>query len=262
MNYLEIAKNAAIKAGEIQLRDLNKIKNISFKDTKGKNNILTEIDTECEEVILSVIKESFPTHDILAEESGKNVENNSDFIWLIDPLDGTMNYSHSYPYFSVSIALEYKGEVICGLVYDPFKNEMFSAEKGKGAYVNDNKINVSTVELLEYSLVVSGTFHHPDEEVMDKFLKILKELSLKAQGVRRDGSAALDLCYVACGRYESFWEFGLNAWDMAAGSLILEEAGGKVTDLKGGRFSNYNPRLIASNGLVHNEMVELLKDYF
>ena len=262
MDYLEIAKEAARKAGEIQLRDLNKIKNISFKDTKGKNNILTEIDTECEDVILSIIKKSFPTHDIVAEESGKNIENNSDFIWLIDPLDGTMNYSHSYPYFSVSIALEHKGDVICGLVYDPFKNEMFTAEKGKGAKLNGSEIKVSVVDLLEFSLVVSGTFHHADQEVMDKLIEILKNLSLKAQGVRRDGSAALDLCYVACGRYESFWELGLNPWDMAAGSLILEEAGGKVTDLKGGKFSNYNPRLIASNGLVHDEMVQLLKNYF
>ena len=262
MDYLEIAKNAALKAGEIQLRNLNKIKNISFKDTKGKNNILTEIDTECEEVILSIIKDSFPTHDVLAEESGKNLANSSDYIWLVDPLDGTMNYAHSYPYFSVSIALEYKGEIICGLVYDPVKNEMFSAEKGKGAKLNDIEIKVSTVELLEYSLVVSGTFHHSDEEIMDKLIEILKKLSLKAQGVRRDGSAALDLCYVACGRYESFWELGLNPWDMAAGSLILDEAGGKVTDLKGGVFSNYNTQLVASNGLIHNEMLELLAPYF
>jgi len=262
MNYLNIAKNAAIKAGVIQLKSLNKIKTVSYKDTKGKNNILTEIDTECEAVILEVIKGNFPTHDVLAEESGKNIENNSDYIWLIDPLDGTMNYSHGYPYFSVSIALEHKGEVICGLVYDPVKNEMFSAEKGKGAQLNDIEIGVSAVELLEYSLVVSGTFHHPEEEIMDKFLKILKELSLRAQGVRRDGSAALDLCNVACGRYESFWEFGLNAWDMAAGSLILEEAGGQVTDLKGGKFSNYNHQLIASNGLIHKEMIDLLSPYF
>ncbi len=262
MDYLKIAKEAATKAGEIQLRDLNKIKNISFKDTKGKNNILTEIDTECEGVILSILKENFPSHDILAEESGKNVENNSDYIWLIDPLDGTMNYSHSYPFFSVSIALEYKGEVICGLVYDPFKNEMFTAVKGMGAELNDKEIKVSAVELLEYSLVVSGTFHHSDELVMDKLIEILKNLSLKAQGVRRDGSAALDLCYVACGRYESFWELGLNPWDIAAGSLILEEAGGKVTDLKGGKFSNYNHQLVASNGLIHKEMIDLLAPYF
>ena len=262
MDYLKIAKNAAIKAGEIQLRNLNNIKSVSFKDTKGKNNILTEVDTECEEVILSIIKNNFPTHDVLAEESGKNLENSSDYIWLIDPLDGTMNYSHGYPYFSVSIALEFQGEVVCGLVYDPVHNEMFSAEKGKGAELNGSDIKVSGVEFLEYSLVVSGTFHHPEEDIMDKFLEILKSLALRAQGVRRDGSAALDLCNVACGRYESFWEFGLNAWDMAAGSLILEEAGGKVTDLKGGKFSIYDGRLVASNGLIHNEMLELLAPYF
>lgn len=262
MDFLKIAKKAACQAGEVQLNSLNKIKNVSYKDTKGKNNILTEIDTQCEEIILSIIRDSFPGHDILAEESGKNLENNSDYVWLIDPLDGTMNYSHGYPFFSVSIALEHKGQTLCGLVYDPFKNEMFSAERGKGAFLNDSKIFVSAVQLLELSLVVSGTFHHPESEIMDRFLKILKELSLKAQGVRRDGSAALDLCYVACGRYESFWEFGLNAWDMAAGSLILEEAGGKVTDLKGGQFSNYNGQLVASNGLIHGEMIELLKPYF
>ena len=262
MNYLEIAKNAAIKAGEIQLENINKIKSVSFKETKGKNNILTEVDTKCEEVILSIIISNFPNHDILAEESGKNLKNNSDYIWLIDPLDGTMNYSHGYPYFSVSIALEFKGEIICGLVYDPVHNEMFSAEKGKGAELNRSIIKVSNVENLESSLVVSGTFHHPDDDMMAKFIEILKNLTLKAQGVRRDGSAALDLCNVACGRYESFWEYGLNPWDMAAGGLILEEAGGKLTDLKGGKFSVYDGQLVASNNRIHDEMLDLLESYF
>ena len=198
----------------------------------------------------------------LAEESGKHSTENSDYIWLIDPLDGTMNYSHGDPFFSVSIALEHKGEVICGVVYDPVKNELFSAEKDSGAYMNEDKIQVSRIGRLRDSLIVSGTFHHPEEEIMDKFLEILKKLSLSAQGVRRDGSAALDLCYVACGRYESFWEIGLNPWDMAAGELIVEEAGGKVTDLKGNEFTHYKGELIASNGLIHSEMAELLKPYF
>ncbi len=262
MNFLEIAKNAAHKAGEIQLRDINKIKSISYKGIKGKNNILTEVDMECEEVILSIIKNSFPTHDVLAEESGKNLHNKSDYIWLIDPLDGTMNYFHSYPYFSVSIALEYKGQVICGVVYDPVKDEMFGSEANKGAELNESSIKVSNISLLEDSLVASGTFHHPEEGFMYKFIEILKNLSSKAQGVRRDGSAALDLCYVACGRYESFWEYGLNPWDMAAGALILEEAGGKVTDLKGSNFTHYRGELIASNSLIHGEMQDLLMPYF
>jgi myo-inositol-1(or 4)-monophosphatase len=262
MDFLKIAKNAALKAGEIQLRNINNIKSISYKNTKGKNNVLTDVDTECEEVILSIIKNSFPAHDVLAEESGKNLDNKSDYIWLIDPLDGTMNYSHSYPYFSVSIALEYRGQVICGVVYDPVKDEMFSSAKNKGAELNESSIKVSNISLLEDSLVVSGTFHHPEEEFMDKFIEILKNLSNKAQGVRRDGSAALDLCYVACGRYESFWEYGLNSWDMAAGALILEEAGGKVTDLKGENFEHYRGELVASNSLIHAEMMDLLKEYF
>lgn len=262
MDYLATAKKAAIKAGEIQLRDINKIKSISYKDTAGKNNLLTEIDTECEGIILSIIRDSFPGHEILAEESGRHADADSEYRWLIDPLDGTMNYFHGDPFFCVSIALEHKGEIICGVVYDPVKEELFSAEKGRGAYLNEETIAVSNIERMGDSLLVSGTFHHPEEEIMDNFLEILKKLSQRAQGVRRDGSAALDLCYVACGRYESFWELGLNPWDMAAGALIVEEAGGMVTDLRGGSFTYYKGELVASNGLIHGEMIEIIKPYF
>lgn len=169
-----------------------------------------------------------------------------------------MNYSYGYPFFCVSIALEHESEIVCGVVYDPVKDEMFSAEKGKGAKLNNEAIKISDTNLLEDSLVVSGTFHHPEDQIMDKFISILHRLSKSARGVRRDGSAALDLCYVACGRYDSFWEYGLNPWDMAAGALIVEEAGGRVTNLTGGEFTIYKGELIASSGLIHNEMIKIL----
>ena len=258
MNYIEIAQTAARKAGEIQIENIGKIKNISFKEAKGKNNILTEVDTKSEEIIISTIKEKFPSHQILAEESGESIKNNSPYKWLIDPLDGTMNYSHAYPFFCVSIALELDGEIVCAVVYDPFKDEMFAAEEGKGAKLNGLAIHVSNAKLLKESLIVSGTFHHPDSEIMDKFISILKKLSITARGVRRDGSAALDLCYVACGRYDSFWEYGLNPWDMAAGALIVKEAGGSVTNLTGGEFTPYKGELISSNGFIHKEMIKIL----
>lgn len=258
MQFLSLAIEAARKAGQIQLENLGKAKSINFKDVKGKNDIVTKVDTDCETLIISILKKNFPEHSILAEEGIDNNSNNdSSYKWIVDPLDGTMNYSNDFPFFCVSIALEHEGEIILGVIYDPVRDEMFSAEKGKGAKLNGNRITVSDTDEIGDSFVVCGTFYYHDKELMDKHLAILKEVNLKVRGVRRDGSAALDLCYVACGRYDAFWECGLKAWDVAAGGLLIREAGGKITNYSGSKFSIYGGELLTSNGLIHHEMIEI-----
>ncbi|NIP31482.1 MAG: inositol monophosphatase [Candidatus Dadabacteria bacterium] len=258
MKYFKTIENIARLAGEIQVRNLGKHKSIKFKNAKGKNDIVTKVDTECEQIIISEIKKSFPDHDILAEEGGGLIDKSSPYKWLVDPLDGTMNYTHAYPYFCVSIALEYNGEIIYGLVYDPVKYEMFTAEKQKGAKINGKEIKVSKTKLLEKALVVSGTFFYEDNVLMDKHFDILKRVTKIARGVRRDGSAALDLCYVACGRFDGFWEYGLNPWDVAAGSFILKEAGGLITDFSSNHFNIYDKELVATNSKIHKELLSLI----
>ncbi len=258
MSFIEVAMAAARSAGKIQLDNLGKLKDISFKDVKGKNDIVTKIDTECEDLITSKLRENFPEHSILAEEGGNHENSGSQYKWIVDPLDGTMNYSNDFPFFCVSIALEYQNEVVLGVIYEPVRDEMFSAEKGKGAKLNGENIKVSDTELIEDSFVVCGTFYYHNEEIKEKHFLILKKINEKVRGIRRDGSAALDLCYVACGRYDAFWECGLKAWDVAAGSLIVEEAGGKITKYDGAEFSIYGGELLASNSLIHKKMDRLL----
>ncbi|MGH7884163.1 MAG: inositol monophosphatase family protein, partial [Thermodesulfobacteriota bacterium] len=198
---------------------------------------------------------------ILAEEGSNHNNSDSSYKWIVDPLDGTMNYSHDYPFFCVSIGLEYENEIVLGVIFDPVRDEMFSAEKGKGATLNGEKITVSDTKLIEDSFVVSGTFYYHNDELMDKHLSILKKVNKKVRGVRRDGSACLNLCYVACGRFEAFWEYGLKPWDMAAGSLIIEEAGGKITRYDGSEFNIYSGEVLISNGLIHDEMVKICAAY-
>ncbi|MGI9554040.1 MAG: inositol monophosphatase family protein [Thermodesulfobacteriota bacterium] len=253
MNYFNTAVKAARESGKILLDSIGKIKVIELK---AKNDLVTEIDILSENSIVDIIKSSFPEHTILAEEGGLS-DNNSEFKWLIDPLDGTMNYAHSYPFFSVSIALELCGKLILGVVYDPVKDELFTAESGKGAFLNGEPIATSNTDKLENCLLSTG-FLHEDESLVEINLKHFSDFIWKARGVRRDGSAALDLCYVACGRYDGFWELGLHAWDVAAGSLIIEEAGGTVTDMAGGNFSAYGGEIVASNSLIHTQMSDLL----
>ncbi|MCH7517850.1 MAG: inositol monophosphatase, partial [Candidatus Dadabacteria bacterium] len=228
MNYLEVAEKTAREAGVVLLENLGKVKKIEFK---AKNSLVTEVDKLSEEIIINNIKKSFPSHDIFAEESGRHSEN-SDYLWLIDPIDGTTNYAHAYPFFSISIALEVKGEVEIGLVYDPVKDEMFTAEAGKGAYLNGELIKVSKSDSIEHSHVCTG-FMHEVEWMVEANIKHFGNFIRRARAVRRDGSAALDVCYVACGRFDGFWELGLNPWDTAAAVLILKEAGGQVTTFSG-----------------------------
>jgi len=253
VEYIQIAEKAAREAGEIHLKNLGNVKEIEFK---AKNSLVTEVDKLSEELILSIIKDNFPSHDILAEESGKHVTD-SDYLWLVDPLDGTTNYAHAYPFFSVSIALEVKGVLEVGLVYDPVKDEMFTAQRGQGAYLNGTPIGVSDTARIDESHLCTG-FVHENDQMVEENLRHFSNFIRKAQAVRRDGSAALDLCYVACGRYDGFWELGLNPWDTAAGVLILEEAGGKVSLFSGKEYNIYIKEILSTNCKIHEEMIDII----
>jgi len=253
MNYFQIAEKVAREAGKILLDNLGKVKKIEYK---AKKNLITEVDIESENHIIDIIKSTCPQHSILAEESGRYATS-SDHLWIIDPLDGTTNYAHSYPFFAVSIALEIQGKIKLGIVYDPVKDELFSAEDNEGAFMNGGGIGVSDTKFVEDSLVCTG-FIHEREWMIDENLRHFENFIRKSRAVRRDGSAALDLCYVACGRCDGFWELGLNPWDTAAGYLIMKEAGGKVTDFSGSLYSIYEKEILASNGSIHEEMIEIL----
>ncbi len=253
MNYLDVAEKTALEAGAILRDNLGKVSEIEFK---GKNNLLTEVDKLSEETIIKRIRNAFPTHDILAEESGRHSQS-SDHVWIIDPLDGTTNYAHAYPFFAVSIALEMEGQVKTGVVYDPVKGELFSAEFGKGAFLNGKRIHVSGSLKLSDSHLCTGFVHESTKMVEDN-IRHFANFIRRARAVRRDGSAALDLCYVACGRFDGFWELGLNPWDTAAGVLIIREAGGVVTNLSGGEYSIYVKEILASNSRIHDEMINVL----
>ncbi len=255
MDYLNVAIEIAKEAGRFLKINLGKVKNIQTK--KEEINLVTEIDKESEKKIVEFIKSKFPHHSILAEESGE-AKSDSGYKWIIDPLDGTTNYTHSFPVFCVSIALEYKGEVILGVIYDPNFDELFWAEKGKGAFLNGKKISVSKTDKLIKSMLATG-FPYNVRENPDNCIEHFVNFLMEAQAIRRLGSAALDLAYVACGRLDGFWEVNLNPWDVAAGKIILEEAGGKITDFYGNEFSIYTKGVVASNGLIHNQMLEVIK---
>lgn len=223
---------------------------------KGAINIVTDVDLASERLIREAIATQYPRHQVLAEEGGL-AESSSEYRWVIDPLDGTTNYAHGYPVFCVSIALEYQGETILGVVYDPMRDELFTAERGGGAVLNNRPVRVSTTASLMESLLSTG-FPYDIRTSMLTNLDHWANFAMNAQALRRDGAAALDLCYVACGRYDGFWELNLSPWDMAAGGLIVTEAGGRVSDFDGGEFSSYKPEIIASNGLIHDRMVEVI----
>ena len=230
---------------------------------KGDIDLVTESDLASEKLIIERIRTHYPRHDILAEESGasdgaRNDSQKSEWRWIIDPLDGTTNYAHGYPCYCVSIALERAGKLEIGVVYDPTRDELFAAERGQGATLNDRRIRVSEVAELNSSMLCTG-FPYNVRERTD-FARHFAAFTMRAQAVRRDGSAAIDLAYVACGRFEGFWEDGLNPWDVAAGALLIEEAGGLVTDFKAGPVSIYKPKVLASNGLIHEDMIRVLAD--
>jgi myo-inositol-1(or 4)-monophosphatase len=226
-------------------------------DHKGAIDIVTDVDLASERLIREAISTYYPRHEILAEEGGLS-ESGSEYRWIVDPLDGTTNYAHGYPTFCVSIALECKGEVVLGVVCDPMRDELFTAELGGGAALNNRPIHVSKTADLMQGLLSTG-FPYDIRTSKLTNLDHWANFAMNAQALRRDGAAALDLCYVACGRFDGFWELNLSPWDTAAGTLIVTEAGGRVTDFAGGPFSNYKLEVVASNGLIHDRMLEVLK---
>ena len=226
-------------------------------DHKGSINLVTDVDLASERLIREAISTYYPHHEVLGEEGGLS-ESGSEYRWIVDPLDGTTNYAHGYPIFCVSIALECKGEIVLGVVYDPMRDELFAAERGGGAALNNRPIRVSkTAELMQGLLSTGFPYDIKTSKLTN--LDHWANFAMNAQALRRDGAAALDLCYVACGRFDGFWELNLSPWDTAAGSLIVTEAGGRVTNFSGGPFSNYKPEVVASNGLIHDRMLEVLK---
>lgn len=226
---------------------------------KGDVDLVTEADRESEKLIVGRIRKLWPEHDLVGEE-GSRQETGSDFRWYVDPLDGTTNFAHGYPVFCISIALDYKGERIAGVVYDPCRDEMFAAEKGSGSQLNGGRIYVSKTQRLAESLVATGFPSHKRHK--NPNIHFYHQITLRSHGVRRAGSAALDLCHVACGRYDAFWEFNLNPWDTAAGALLLEEAGGKITDFTGGPFALNSREVLATNSLLHAELLSEFKQIF
>ncbi|HZR47836.1 MAG TPA: inositol monophosphatase family protein [Candidatus Manganitrophaceae bacterium] len=251
--FRKIALQASEKAGRILRRGLQGKIEISYK---GDLNLVTNIDTGSEKAIVALIGRHFPNHQIIAEE-GHGQKEPSPFRWIIDPLDGTTNYAHAFPFFCVSIALEIRGKVALGVVYDPIRKECFFAEKGKGAFLNGKPISVSSVKKLSKSLLVTGFAYDIRTDPSNNFNHFIN-VSMNAQAVRRTGSAALDLCYVAAGRLDGFWELKLKPWDTAAGSLILREAGGKITDFSGKPYSIYDSEILATNQKIHQEMRQIL----
>jgi myo-inositol-1(or 4)-monophosphatase len=253
---LNFAIETARSAGHLLLEKYGRITAVT---KKGDYNLVTEADLASEALIIERIKSHYPRHMILAEESGDTVVVGGDakWKWIIDPLDGTTNFAHGYPCFCVTIALEHDGELVVGVTYDPTRNELFTAEKGEGASLNFKPIHVSSTEKMSESLLVTG-FPYDFKDRHD-FARHLTDFLLGARGVRRDGSAAIDMAYVACGRFDGFWEEGLNPWDVAAGVLMINEAGGRVTGYDGSPLSIYKPPICASNGLIHDEMLAVLR---
>ncbi len=253
---IKTASEAAAQAGMLLLRYARD----GFRVThKSLIDLVTEADHAAEQCVIDVILASFPDHRILAEERGEIDRSPSLYRWIIDPLDGTTNFAHGFPAYCVSIGLEYKGECVLGVVYDPTRDELFSATRGGGARVNDRSIHVSRTSQLDQALLVTG-FAYDIRETPNNNLDHFARFALRAQGLRRTGSAALDLCYVAAGRFDGFWEVKLKPWDMAAGVVILQEAGGTVTNLFGASHSLFGQELVSSNGLIHDAMISVIQE--
>lgn len=254
--YLQTATEAALGAGDLIREKVGKSVHI---DMKGRINLVTEVDVASEALIRRMISERFPGHTIFGEENG-SVGTDAEYRWIVDPLDGTTNFAQGYPFFSVSIALEVRGQVVVGVVHDPTHRETFSAVRGQGACLNGQPIHVTDHAELEKALLVTG-FPYDVSSSPDIHLGLFRDLVVRARGIRRDGSAALDLCYVACGRFDAFWELGLSPWDIAAGSLIVSEAGGRMSDFLGKPHNLVFRDMLASNGLLHEDILKIIAPY-
>jgi len=258
---LNTAVKAARKAGAIINRaslDLDLLQ----VSTKGRSDFVTEVDRAAEEAIIDTLHTAYPQHGILAEESGASrPEGGDEYTWIIDPLDGTTNFIHGFPQYAVSIALQHRGQLTQGVVYDPTRNELFTASKGRGAFLNDRRIRVSRRTQLRECLIGTG-FPFRSLEHIDAYLRMFRRITEETAGIRRPGAAALDLAYVACGRLDGFWELGLSAWDMAAGALLIVEAGGFVGDLNGEGHYLTQGNIVCGNPKVFPQLLKLLQEQF
>ena len=248
-----IGLRAVQEAGQILKEGFGKPRQISYK---GAINLVTEMDQRSEALIIDILSREFPDYGILAEESAEQ-KGSAPSRWIIDPLDGTTNYAHGYPFFCISLALEDKGKIVWGVVYDPLRDELFAGESGNGAFLNGTPLTVSATDNLGSGFLSTG-FPYDVRESADDNLDHFSRFAKRGRAIRRDGSAALDLCYVAMGRFDGFWEMKLHPWDTAAGSLIVIEAGGRVTDYCGNPFFLDSREILATNGLIHQEMIDVL----
>jgi len=252
---LNIAIRAARAAGDVIIRQIDHVQDLPVTK-KGRNDFVTEVDRHAELVIIETLRKSYPDHAILAEESGQ--QGDSPYLWIIDPLDGTTNYLHGFPQYAVSIALQHRGELNQAVVYDPLRQELFTASRGEGAMLNNKRIRVSKQKHLEGALLGTG-FPFKEQERLDEYLNSFRALFPMTAGIRRAGAASLDLAYVACGRLDGFWEFGLKPWDMAAGCLLIQEAGGIVHDDQNNIDFLKEGDLIAGNPEITDELTEALR---
>ena len=256
-SYLETSMEIAREAGALLAHFFEK--RIAY-ELKGEYDLVTEADRSSERLVVERLRSHFPSHSIVAEEGGGHEAPNGDYRWYVDPLDGTTNFAHGFPMFNVTLALELKGEMIAGCIYDPIRDEMFSSERGSGAYLNHRRIRVSKVPRVEESLVATGFPSRKRHQNVN--VHFYYQMAMWSHGVRRAGSAALDLAYVASGRLDAFWEFGLNPWDMAAGVLLVAEAGGRVSDMHGQPANVRGPHLLTDNGLIHDQVLQLFGEIF
>ncbi len=256
--YLNTAVKAARRAGEIIVRGLARFEGVETA-SKGLNDYVTSIDRSAEAAIIETLSEAYPTHGFLAEESGVSGPN-SEIVWIIDPLDGTTNFMHGFPTFAVSIACQMAGRMEHAVIYDPMRQEIFTSTRGAGAYVDNKRLRVSRQRTLEGALIGTGFPYRENLHLLDPYMAMMKAVIQRASGIRRPGSAALDLAYVAAGRTDGFWEIGLKAWDTAAGTLLIREAGGLIATLDGGEYKQ-NGNIVAGTPRVFNELLETLAPF-
>ena len=256
---MHMLKNTLLEATEAVAKEILRFNDLDFKigSKQGINDLVTEVDHASEKAIIETIKKNFPQHHILSEECGDLVQD-SEYKWIIDPIDGTVNFAHRIPICCISIAVEHRKQMILAAIYNPFLRELFVAERGKGATLNDKPIAVSKKEKVQNACLVTG-FPYTYLDEPNGPLQVFDRLIRKGVPVRRLGSAAIDLAWVACGRFDGFYEHKLQAWDSSAGFLLVEEAGGKVTNLKGETYSPYQPGIIATNGVIHDELVNWVR---
>ena len=255
-SFLETSVEIAREAGALIAQHF--ARRVTY-ELKGESDLVTVADRASERLVVERLRAHFPTHSIVAEEGG-GVEGTSEYRWYVDPLDGTTNFAHSYPHYNVTLGLERAGEMIAGVIYDPERDEMFAAERGGGAFLNNHRIHTSAAQRVADSLLSTGFPSRKRHENVN--VHFYYQLALASHGIRRAGSAALDAAWVACGRLEAYWEFGLNPWDMAAGVIIVQEAGGRVTDMLGGPVKIGGVHVLMDNGLIHDEMLGWFADIF